>query len=209
MADSIVKQDPEHSKNSVPRRVPNWMLPLCFLVGSALFFLGYSYMRPHPGVFETFVFVLIVAMAFGGFSYLTRSVVEVKDGKLAAASGPIAAVLGSLIVLLPLFSSLAGATRHADGTCTIAGTWNCVACKFNKQAELYEVTSGGDVRDIEMRQALKTWSGRYMVEKGIVMIPNLQNKGQSVLGFVAPDCSRIDWSYLWVWQRYSSDPPKP
>jgi hypothetical protein len=91
--------------------------------------------------------------------------------------------------------------RRLDGTCDISGVWNCVNCANNDMAEIYEVSQGGDVRTMEMRQAGKKWTGHFLFDRNILFIPDLQFQHQSVVGVVARDCKRIDWNYLWVWQR--------
>jgi len=180
------------------------LAPLLYVIFSALFFLGYSLVRPNPSAFEILVFVIIVAIVISGFTFVARNVIQIRDNKIALASGPIAALLGSLIVLVPFATSIISSVRKVDGTCDISGKWNCIGCKSNNTAELYEVSQGGDVRTIEMRQAGGKWTGHFLFDKNIVFIPNLQFEGQTVIGIVARDCKRIDWNYLWVWERIVS-----
>jgi hypothetical protein len=175
--------------------------PLGYVVFACFFFLGYSLVRPNPSAFEILVFVIIVAMVVSGFSLLARGTFQIKNNKIALASGPVAALIGVLIVLIPFATSLLSNVRKSDGTCDIAGTWNCVNCKFNDAAEIYEVSQGGDVRTMEMRQAGQKWTGHFLFDRNLVFIPNLQFENQSVIGVVSRDCKRIDWNYLWVWQR--------
>jgi hypothetical protein len=179
----------------------NKLIPLAYVFFACIFFLGYSLIRPNPSPFEIVVFIIIVAMIVSGFSLLARNIIQIKDNKIALASGPIAALIGSLIVLIPFASSVLSSVRKSDGTCDIVGTWNCVNCKYNDSAEIYEVSQGGDVRTMEMRQAGRKWPGHFLFDRNLVFIPNLQFENQSVVGVVSRDCKRIDWNYLWVWQR--------
>jgi hypothetical protein len=177
---------------------------LLYVVFACVFFLGYSLIRPNPSAFEILVFVVIVAMIISGFSLLARNVIEIRDNKIALASGPIAAMIGSLIILIPFATGILSSVRKVDGSCDISGRWNCVNCQFNNTAEIYEVTEGGDVRTMEMRQAGKKWTAHFLFDRNIVFVPNLQFENQSVIGVVARNCKRIDWNYLWVWQRQES-----
>lgn len=180
----------------------NRAIPVLYVVFAVLFFLGYSFVRPQPSAFEVLVFMIIVAMVISGFSLVARNIIEIKDNKIAYASGPIAAGIGSLIILIPFASSVMSKIRNVDGSCEIVGKWNCVNCTNNNEAEIYEVSGGGgDVRIVEMRQHGMKWPGHFLYDRNIVFIPNLQFQNQSVVGVVSRDCKRIDWNYLWSWQR--------
>ena len=111
-------------------------------------------------------------------------------------SGPAAAIIGSLIVLVPFAKDIAGNTKRLDGTCEIHGVWKCVDCKFNKTAEVRKISEGGSIREIEFSQGGRTWRGRYLFDRNIILLNDIQSAGQSAIGFVAPDCKRVDWDHL-------------
>ena len=177
------------------------LAPLLYVIFACVFFLGYSLIRPNPSAFEILVFVIIVAMVISGFSLLARNVIEIRDNKIALASGPIAALIGSLIILIPFATGILGSVRKVDGSCDIVGTWNCVSCSYNDAAEIYEVSQGGNVRTMEMRQAGGKWPAHFLFDRNLIFISNLGPDKPGVFGVVASDCKRIDWNYLWIWQR--------
>jgi hypothetical protein len=176
------------------------LAPLLYVVFACLFFLGYSLLRPNPSLFEIVVFVIIVAMLISGYSMLARSVIEIRDNRIAVASGPIAAFIGSLIILIPFVAGTSSNIRRIDGTCDISGRWRCVRCT-NNDAELSEVSDGGNVRTMEMRQNGQKWPASFLFDKNLVFVPHLGPDTPGAIGAVSRDCKRIDWNYLWVWQR--------
>jgi len=191
----------KRSSKEIQPKASREILAVAYLVVSAGLFVLYSFVRPSPSLFELVVFIVVLAFAISGFSLITRSTFKIKDNKIALASGPAAAIIGSLVVLIPFAKDIAGNTKKLDGTCEIHGIWKCVNCQFNKTAEVRKISEGGAIREIEFTQAGSTWRGRYLFERNIILLKDIQQKGQTVIGFVAPDCKRVDWNYLWIWQR--------